>query len=97
MAPNMQTYGQEADVLERLSQGGTAVIELEFWILEREVLEAVRDAATLGDIALVVTVVAGYLDPALRAALQQSVRERYQELTAPGRPDGPRHSAVAQR
>lgn len=73
------------------------MIELDFWILEREVLEAVRDAATLGDIVLVVTIVASYLDPALRAALQQTVHERYQELTAPGRPDGPRHSAVAQR
>ena len=73
------------------------MIELEFWILEREVLEAVRDAATLGDIALVVTVVAGYLAPALRAALQQTVHERYREFTAPGRPDGPRHSTVAQQ
>ncbi len=73
------------------------MIELEFWMLEREVLEAVRDATALADVALMVTVVASYLDPALRAALQQTVHERYGEFTMPGQPDGPQRSTVVQR
>jgi hypothetical protein len=62
------------------------VIELALWMLERVVLGALHDAATLGDIALVVTAVAGYLDPrdALRTTADRprALRGAYGAWTA---------------